>query len=109
MPGVFLRHGLELEAPFVNGVWGTVYSVVETIETLKNKGAAPENGNLVVVGVGLNDVIFYPRLPGYRKNWLPGCVVEAIYAARTGTFGHEPLPVFIEKARAIGYYAHLDR
>ena len=70
---------------------------------------ASDDIKLYKVAVGLNDVVFYPRLPGYRKNWLPGCVVEAIYAVRTGAFGHEPLPVFIEKARAIGYYAHLDR
>ncbi len=200
MPGVFLRHGLKLEKPFVSGVRGTVYSVVETIETLTAQKTAPASGTMVVVGVGhmggevidylqgqswkihgidirrhrdgvllpeegekvltqadmvvvltpkgsdfapymkylkpgclvvddthprlhasisglklykvavgLPGTIFYPRLPGYRRDWLPGCVVEAIYAAVTGSFGSEPLPVFIERARQLGYYAHLDR
>ncbi len=200
MPGVFLRHGLELEKPFVTGVRGTVYSVVETIETLTAQKIAPASGTMVIVGVGhmggevidylqdrswkihgidirrhrdgvllpeegekvlaqadmvvvltpkgsdfapymkylkpgclvvddthprlhatisglklykvaigLPGTIFYPRLPGYRRDWLPGCVVEAIYAAVTSSFGSDPLPVFIERARQLGYYAHLDR
>jgi lactate dehydrogenase-like 2-hydroxyacid dehydrogenase len=52
MPGVFIRHGIKMEKPFVNGVRGTVYSVVETIETLTHKQYAPECGTMVVVGVG---------------------------------------------------------
>lgn len=63
---------------------------------------------LYKVAVGLPGTIFYPRLPGYRRDWLPGCVVEVIYAA-TGSFGSDPLPVFIERARELGFYAHLDR
>ena len=64
---------------------------------------------LYKVAVGLPGTFFYPRLPGYRRDWLPGCVVEAIYAAVTGSFGSDPMPVFIERARQLGYYAHLDR
>ncbi len=52
MPGVFLRHGLELKKPFVSGVRGTVYSVVETIETLTARKNVSPGGTMVVVGVG---------------------------------------------------------
>ena len=71
------------------------------------------NGNhklkLFKVAVGLPETRFYPRLPGYRPEWLPGCVIEAIYVAAQDGFAVEPIPVFIEKARRLGYYPHLDR
>jgi hypothetical protein len=200
MPGLFSRHGINLEDPFVGGLQGTVFSVVETVQKLveihhldksnrfavvgighmggavvdclkemgfevaaidirrsrqgvllpeeshktlaeadlvvvltpKGKDFAPylnwlKPGCLVVddthprllndnhklklfkVAVGLPETRFYPRLPGYQAIWLPGCVIEAIYVAAQGGFMAEPIPVFIEKARRLGYYPHLDR
>ena len=32
------------------------------------------------------DVEIVPRLPGYRTDWIPGCAVEAMYAAATNDF-----------------------
>ncbi len=36
------------------------------------------------VAVELPGANFYPRLPGYRKNWIPGCAVEAIVESANG-------------------------
>ncbi len=34
------------------------------------------------VAVEMPGARFFPRLPGYRANWMPGCAVEAIVAAK---------------------------
>lgn len=48
------------------------------------------NGNHVSfykVAVGMAGMRFYPRLPGYRADWIPGCAVEAICHAAEGNNG----------------------
>ena len=55
------------------------------------------------VAVSLNGVEFFPRLPGYRKNWIPGCVVEAIIAAETEKFNGEDQKTFNQEARKLGF------
>lgn len=50
--------------------------------------------------LGLKGVRALPRLPGYHKNWLPGCVVEAL-VLNGGANGLTPAE-FEQKGREIG-------
>jgi len=67
----------------------------------------PLNVHFYKVAVGIGDTIFYPKLPGYHKNWIPGCAVEAIVSAITGEFNNVSQKIFNEEAKKIGFYAHL--
>ena len=67
----------------------------------------PEGFFFYKVAVGLEGVKFYPRLPGYKADWIPGCAVEAIVSAATGSFNSGRSETFIKKARELGFYAHL--
>jgi len=52
-PGVFARHGIELDKPFVEGTKGTLFCVTETIsEVMKKHGLTPGGFKVAVVGVG---------------------------------------------------------
>ena len=59
------------------------------------------------VAVGMEETSFYPRLPGYRANWIPGCAVEAIMAAATGEFNGCTQKEFNRKAKELGFFAHM--
>ena len=59
------------------------------------------------VAVGMEGVKFFPRLPGYKSDWIPGCAVEAITSAATGDFNGVSQEVFNKQARDLGFYAHL--
>jgi hypothetical protein len=192
VPGIIVRHGIELVEPFVRGNKGTVFCVSEAIrEVMKKHKLTPGQFNIVVLGVGYvggvlmsflkeegykvigigikprpdtpeilagadmvvvllprgedfapyaryirsgtividdthpkihkrpNDFFFYkvavgikgvkffPRLPGYKADWIPGCAVEAIVSAATGNFNGTSQVFFNQKARELGFYAHL--
>ncbi|MBU2265217.1 hypothetical protein KJ784_03480 [Patescibacteria group bacterium] len=59
------------------------------------------------VAVGMDGSFFYPRLPGYRSNWIPGCAVEAIMAAATGEFNGCSQKEFNQKAKELGFFARM--
>lgn len=42
-----------------------------------------QNGKVYKTALGLTGVNFVPRLPGYDKRWLPGCVIEALVNGNT--------------------------
>lgn len=204
LPGFFSRCGLKLEKPFVNGVRGTLFSVMETLEqVLIKEGLERKKVNIALVGVGftggkllealkesgfnitgidikktnkgivlaenavkelscadiiialtpkgsdflpyvkflkkdaiiiddthprivkgfdLEEIIFYkvalgfpgnyfyPRLPGYKKNWIPGCALEGIYTS----FFREDFQLkdqhrFNLKAKDLGFFAFIER
>ncbi len=199
VPGMLVRHGIDIDQPFVRGNKGTVFCIVETIERVMRKKSlitgkfqiallgvgyvgrvlmnyletkghqvigidisinrqgvklqseAPEvlrhadmivvltpkgsdfmpyspfikRGSVVIddthpkirqrlkgvefykVAVGMDGVNFYPRLPGYRSDWIPGCAVEAIVSAATTSFNGHPQRIFNQKARDLGFFAHL--
>lgn len=67
----------------------------------------PIGVNFYKVAVGLNGTKFLPRLPGYRPDWIPGCAVEAIYSASTGQFNGCSQEEFNQKAKELGFFAHL--
>ena len=67
----------------------------------------PIGVNFYKVAVGLNGVKFYPHLPGYRAEWIPGCAVEAIYSAATGQFNGSSQEEFNKRAKELGFFAHL--
>jgi hypothetical protein len=58
------------------------------------------------VALGLKGTKFTPRLPGYRNDWIPGCVVEAIVASATGSFNGSQSD-FNKKAKKLGFFAHM--
>ena len=68
-----------------------------------------EEFTLYKVAVGIEGVRFFPKLPGYRPRWIPGCTVEAIVAAATGLFNHMTQVEFNEVARSLGFFAYLVR
>jgi len=199
VPGMLVRHGIQIERPFVRGNKGTVFCITETIERVMRKKSfmigkfkiallgvgyvgrvlmdfleakghqvtgvdinisrqgvkaqsdAPEilrSADMVVVltpkgsdfvpyspfvkrgavviddthpkirqklkgvefykvAVGMEGVKFYPRLPGYQSDWIPGCAVEAIVAANTGEFNGCKQEIFNKEARELGFFAHL--
>lgn len=59
------------------------------------------------VAIGMKNVEFVPRLPGYKTDWIPGCVVEAMHVASTGNYGDFDQIKFNKQARKLGFYAHL--
>ncbi len=67
----------------------------------------PQNVTFYKVAIGMKNVKFYPRLPGYRADWIPGCAVEAIVAAATGKFGSRSQAEFNQQAKELGFFAHL--
>ena len=67
----------------------------------------PDGIHFYKVAMGMDGVKFLPRLPGYKSDWIPGCTVEAIYSAATGSFNHIPQTEFNSTARDLGFYAHL--
>ncbi|TSC54447.1 MAG: hypothetical protein LiPW31_111 [Microgenomates group bacterium LiPW_31] len=67
----------------------------------------PIGVNFYKVAVGLDGVKFYPHLPGYRAEWIPGCAVEAIYSAATGQFNGSSQQEFNKRAKELGFFAHL--
>ena len=58
------------------------------------------------VAVERKDVFFRPKLPGYKKHWIPGCAVEAIVTANTLDFDMDQ-QTFNKTARALGLRATL--
>lgn len=67
----------------------------------------PTGVNFYKVAVGMKDTSFYPSLPGYESNWIPGCAVEAIMASATGEFNGCSQQEFNQKAKELGFFAHL--
>jgi hypothetical protein len=65
----------------------------------------PKNLTFYKVAVGIENTRFYPRLPGYRPNWIPGCVVDAMVAAATGNFNGIQQIEFNEMAKKLGFFA----
>lgn len=61
------------------------------------------------VAVGMDGVRFYPRLPGYKQNWIPGCAVEAMVAAATGDFNGTSQEEFNQRAKNLGFFARMVR
>ncbi len=57
------------------------------------------------VAVELPGTSFYPRLPGYKKNWIPGCAVEAIVEAANGkgSVSKNSQIEFNKRARKLGF------
>lgn len=198
-PGIFIRHGIEIDKPFVRGVRGTVFCVIETIEeVMRCHGLNAGNFSIAVVGVGyvgsilleeleqaghnvsgidikvgrkkiilseesipiiqeadmivvltprgsdfapyvenlksgaividdthpritirperahfykvamgMKGVSFFPHLPGYHAQWIPGCAVEAIYSAAVGSFNGSSQQSFNSNARKLGFAAYL--
>jgi hypothetical protein len=67
----------------------------------------PQGVTFYKVAVGMRDVKFYPRLPGYKAEWIPGCAVEAIFSAATGKFNGSSQKDFNEEAKKLGFFAYL--
>jgi hypothetical protein len=67
----------------------------------------PEGMHFYKVAVGIGNSRFYPRLPGYRPNWIPGCAIEAMTAAVTGEFNGTSQENFNKQARELGFFAHM--
>jgi hypothetical protein len=61
------------------------------------------------VAVGIPGTKFFPRLPGYKSNWIPGCTAEAIIASATGHFNKLPQNEFNQLAKSLGFFAHMVR
>jgi hypothetical protein len=61
------------------------------------------------VAVGMKDVKFHPRLPGYKQDWIPGCAVEAMVVAATGDFDNASQEAFNTWAKELGFFAHMVR
>lgn len=58
------------------------------------------------VAIGLKNAKFCPKLPGYKNDWLPGCVIEAMHLAILKKSANNQKE-FIRQAKKIGFYAHL--
>lgn len=43
-----------------------------------------KGGKVIKAVLNLDDVVFWPRLPNWEANWLPGCVVEGLVSANKG-------------------------
>lgn len=67
----------------------------------------PSGVRFYKVAVGMEGVEFIPRLPGYRRNWVPGCAVEAMYSASTGDFNGTVQKQFNQATKDLGFYAHV--
>jgi hypothetical protein len=67
----------------------------------------PDGVRTYKVAAELAGTRFVPRLPGYESTWVPGCGVEAMVAARTGTFEFIDQDVFNATARSLGFQARL--
>jgi hypothetical protein len=67
----------------------------------------PANVDFFKVAVGISDSAFYPRLPGYKPEWIPGCVVEAMVSASTGEYGLSQNE-FNAKAKELGFFPFMD-
>ncbi len=65
----------------------------------------PEKNPFYKVAIGREGVKFIPRLPGYKPDWIPGCVIEAMVAAETGYFNHLSQQEFNRMARELGFFA----
>ncbi|MBL7058536.1 hypothetical protein ISS03_04310 [Patescibacteria group bacterium] len=59
------------------------------------------------VAVGMDGVEFFPKLPGYKKDWVPGCVVEAMSVACTADFTGKDQLLFNKQTSELGFYPHL--
>lgn len=46
-----------------------------------------------------NGLRFTPRLPGYHRSWLPGCLIEAVVVAGHGGFRVTDVHAFAEEAK----------
>lgn len=69
----------------------------------------PEGMFFYKVAVGMTGVKFYPPIPGYKADWLPGCAVEAIIASATGEFNGCSQQEFNRRAKELGFFVHLVR
>lgn len=49
-----------------------------------------------------NGVRFTPRLPGYQRSWLPGCLIEAFVVAKNGGFRESKAKEFAQIANEVG-------
>ena len=60
------------------------------------------------VAIGLGALRFFPKLPGYKQDWIPGCVLEAMHNSITKSKTTSQI-VFNQEAKIIGFYAHLTK
>jgi len=91
-------------APYVKYLKKGAIVIDDTHPKITDK---PPNVHFYKVAVGIGDTIFYPRLPGYHEDWIPGCAVEAIISTATGKFNNTSQSVFNKEAKKLGFYAHL--
>jgi hypothetical protein len=68
----------------------------------------PSEMTFYKVAVGMKDVKFHPRLPGYKRDWIPGCAVEAMVVT-TGDFDNTSQEEFNKRAKELGFFAHMVR
>ena len=66
----------------------------------------PKGISFYKVAVGMDGVRFRPKLPGYRRNWMPGCAVEATVVANTLNFDMDQME-FNKAANDLGLRALL--
>jgi len=83
--------------------------IIDDTHPKVKKQEQPEGMTFYKVAVGLDGMKFFPKLPGYEADWIPGCAVEAIIAAKTGEFNGSSQEEFNKKARELGFFAHLVR
>jgi len=60
-------------------------------------------GHVIKATLGLKGMIFWPRLPNWYRNWLPGCCVEALVSATQGFA--ETQKEFNQRAEEMGFVA----
>ncbi len=92
-------------SPYINNLKRGAIVIDDTHPKIREK---PENVFFYKVALGLEGVKFTPRLPGYHNDWIPGCVVEAIVAAETGSFKWSQSE-FNKKAKKLGFFAHMTQ
>ena len=66
----------------------------------------PKEIKFYKVAIGRPGVQFIPPLPGYRADWIPGCVQESMVVAETG---HHDLnqDEFNRRSKELGFFVHL--
>ncbi len=85
--------------PYLKNLKKDAIVIDDTHPKMKVKKASQK---IYKVAVGVSGVKFYPRLPGYKKDWIPGCTTEAIVEATTRS-GEESQQNFNRLARKIGF------
>lgn len=90
--------------PYIKHLKKNVFIIDDTHPKIKE---IIPNAIFYKVAAGLEKIKFFPKLPGYKNDWIPGCVLEAMVIASNNQANQGSQSDFNQTAKKLGFFGRL--